>query len=332
MLLLFSLLARALSLLTRPRPRRCSYNSAFGLPTCANSAINNGLARHTWGWDGFFISDCTALELLQNVKWDKCPHPWPSEGGPECVPDAFPGGHNYTHTISDTLRAALVEGGIDYNCGPLYRVQLHAALRNGTISRREVEVSARRVFTTAIELGLLDPMDEATQPLLTLKPEQVDNKESRGAALRAAAEALTLLKNDLIAPGRGGGVAANPVLPLKRGAKLAFIGPHANATTDMLSNYHGANTLVNTHSPLQAATALGLDVTYARGCNICDERPAGFPNMPCVKSGDTSMIAAAVAAAKAADAAVLFLGSDQTTEVIAAAVAAAKATDAAVSF
>jgi hypothetical protein len=38
-----------------------------------------GSARR--GFDGFFISDCTALELMQNVKWDDCKHPWPSEGG-----------------------------------------------------------------------------------------------------------------------------------------------------------------------------------------------------------------------------------------------------------
>ena len=291
----------------------CSYNSAFGLPTCANDALNNGLVRGEWGWGGFFVSDCTALELFQDVKWDNCPRPWPSEGGPACVPDAFPGGHNYTHSVGATLRAALVQGGIDYNCGPLYRVQLAAALRNGTVSRAEVEAAARRVFTTAVELGLLDPMDEVTQPLLSLGPEQVDSKDSRAAALRAASEALTLLSNAPPAGGAGAAAAA-PVLPLKRGGKLAFIGPHANATVSMLSNYHGANTLVERHSPLQAAAAMGLDVTYARGCNICDEQPAGFPNMPCTRSGDTALIAAAVAAAAASDAAVLFLGSDQTTE------------------
>ena len=38
-----------------------------------------GSARR--GFDGFFISDCTALELMQNVQWDDCKHPWPSEGG-----------------------------------------------------------------------------------------------------------------------------------------------------------------------------------------------------------------------------------------------------------
>ena len=74
------------------------------------------------------------------------------------------------------------------------------------------------------------------------------------------------------------------LLPLKKGAKLAFIGPHANSTQALLSNYHGSNSLVDSHSPLQAARAAGLSVTHAMGCNICDfpyGTSPGFPNMPC---------------------------------------------------
>ena len=63
-----------------------------------------------------------------------------------------------------------------------------------------------------------------------------------------------------------------------------------------------------------AARARGLSVTFAQGCNICDEVPPGFPNMPCTKASDSSGIPAAAAAAAAADVAVLFIGSDQTSE------------------
>lgn len=117
-------------------------------------------------------------------------------------------------------------------------------------------------------------------------------------------EPQVLLKND------------DNLLPLRPDVKLAFIGPHANATQAMLSNYHGENTLVNTHSPLQVAQRSGLDVAYAKGCNICDVVPPGFPNMPCPpgKAKDRSGFAAAVAAAKSADVAVVFVGNDQTSE------------------
>ena len=81
--------------------------------------------------------------------------------------------------------------------------------------------------------------------------------------------------------------------------------------------YHGTTTIVNTHSPLQVARRRGWDVAYAKGCEICDVRPAHYPNEPCrinASEANTTGIAGAVAAAKAADIVVLFLGADQTTE------------------
>ena len=63
-----------------PAAIMCSYNAAFGKPTCADGTTNNDVARGSWKFGGFFVSDCTALELMQNKKWDNCQHPWPSEG------------------------------------------------------------------------------------------------------------------------------------------------------------------------------------------------------------------------------------------------------------
>ena len=45
----------------------CSYNAAFGKPTCANDALNNKMIRGEWGWGGFFVSDCTALYEATNA-------------------------------------------------------------------------------------------------------------------------------------------------------------------------------------------------------------------------------------------------------------------------
>ena len=67
---------------------RCSYNAAYGKPTCASDRMNNPMVRGDWGWEGFFVSDCTALELMQDVKWDGCQPPY-SPGN--CTPDPFPG-------------------------------------------------------------------------------------------------------------------------------------------------------------------------------------------------------------------------------------------------
>ena len=88
-----------------------------------------------------------------------------------------------------------------------------------------------------------------------------------------------LLKNEGSSEDRGPD-ARRGLLPLKKSAKLAFIGPHANSTQALLSNYHGSNSLVDSHSPLQAARAAGLSVTHAMGCNICDFPFGTSPGFP----------------------------------------------------
>ena len=83
--------------------------------------------------------------------------------------------------------------------------------------------------------------------------------------------------------------------------------------------YHGTNVLVGTHSALQVARRKGWAVSYAKGCNICDERPPHYPNQPCqitTADANTSGIAAAVALAQAVDTVVLFLGADQVTPTV----------------
>jgi len=105
-------------------------------------------------------------------------------------------------------------------------------------------------------------------------------------------------------------------LPLKKTMSVAFIGPHANATVALLSNYHGDNRLVSSHSPYQVALSRKLSVTYAKGCNICDQ--ANYPHYPnaiCPKvPSDRSGFDAALSVAKNAEVVVMFLGIDQTFE------------------
>ena len=93
---------------------------------------------------------------------------------------------------------------------------------------------------------------------MKIGPEVVDSNASRAIALQAARESLVLLKND------------GNILPLTSTMRVAFIGPHANSTEALLSNYHGENHLVRTNSPLAAAESRGINVTYHYGCNICD--------------------------------------------------------------
>ena len=80
-------------------------------------------------------------------------------------------------------------------------------------------------------------------------PEKVDTFKHRQLAREAAEQGIVLLKNDR--------VGAKPLLPLSHikddqpKKQIAFIGPHANATLAMLSNYFGTSTIVEEQSPYQ---------------------------------------------------------------------------------
>ena len=179
---------------------------------------------------------------------------------------------------------------------------LNGLASNGSVSSSLIDQAVTRIYRSAVLLGLLDPTPGQVYPFLNLST--VDSQAHRDLALRAARASLVLLKNEA------------KLLPLKKSAKVAFIGPHANSTQSLLSNYVGENKLVNFHSALQAAqqSTRGLSVSYARGCSICDKQPDGFPNMPCTQTGDKSGFAEALALARASDIAVVFIGSDQTVE------------------
>ena len=106
-----------------------------------------------------------------------------------------------------------------------------------------------------------------------------ESKDAQQFTRKLAAEGMVLLKND-------------GTLPLSKAIKkIALIGPWANATALMQGNYFGiAPYLI---SPLLGAQQAGFDVDYVFGANIT--------------TNDTSGFAAAVQAAKGADA-IIFAG------------------------
>ena len=115
---------------------------------------------------------------LQDVKWDGCPEPY-SPGN--CTPAPFSGGHNYTgwcgqkacrfnskEGVGATVDAALNQGGIDYNCGPLYKTQLYNALQMGAVSEADIDRAAGRIYHTQIKLGAGTPQHGLSFVVLSL--------------------------------------------------------------------------------------------------------------------------------------------------------------------
>ena len=83
-----------------------------------------------------------------------------------------------------------------------------------------------RYFT----LGLANP--PAARPYRRLGRADVGSAAHRQLNLEAARGGIVLLQNK---PAEGGGL---PVLPLRKGQTIAAVGPNAQATNNLLSNYH----------------------------------------------------------------------------------------------
>lgn len=180
-----------------------------------------------------------------------------------------------------------LRAGVDVDMvSQIYVKDLPAAVKAGKIPMAELEASVRRVLNAKYRLGLFDDPyryctdDGARERALTLTPEH------RAAARRMAQKSLVLLEND------------RNVLPLSKSVRtLAVIGPLADHRRAMLGNWAVAGREEDAVTPvegLKAALGTGTRLIVAKGAEI--------------EGQDTSGFAEAIAAAKQADAVVMFLG------------------------
>lgn len=153
------------------------------------------------------------------------------------------------------------------------------------MSHSSFETAAKNLFRVQMRLGMFDP--DEMQPYRQLRAESVDTPAHRALALEAARQGMVLVKN------------LNQTLPLTQGTtkKIAAVGPNADATTTLQSNYHGAASVIV--SPAQGLKMFA-SVTTNKGCGIGDK--------------STSGISAAAKAAAEADRTVIVVGLDQSQE------------------
>ena len=190
------------------------------------------------------------------------------------------------HGYCADRREAAVAGlraGVDMEMvSPCYRDNLAALVESGRVPLAWIDDAVRRILRIKFRLGLFD------RPFIETQSGVLLNEQHLAVARRVAAGSCVLLKND-------------GVLPLDCGVRrVAVIGPLADAPADQLGCWTVDGLARDTITPLAALrTALGgrADVRFAAG-------------LPTARSTDTTGIAEAVAAARDADVAILFLGED----------------------
>jgi beta-glucosidase len=196
-----------------------------------------------------------------------------------------------THTYSSLAEAAAatVRAGTDLDNGA-YPDALPKAVAAGYLTEADLDRALRRVLTARMRLGEFDPASMV--PYSKIPATDIDSPAHRQLALQTAREAIVLLANQ------------NHFLPLDK-TKLktvAVIGPFADyAQTG--PNYTGQySKFVKPLDGIKQALGSQTQVLYARGSGILET------------DNPEQSVAAAIAAAKKADVAILFVGTNQTTE------------------
>jgi beta-glucosidase len=216
----------------------CAYSAVDGKPDCASDLLLKDHLREAWHFDGYVVSDCGAV----NDIWEN---------------------HRYVddnpHAVADAIRA-----GTDLSCGNEYR-DIPKAIQQGLLTKAEVDVAAKRLFTARFRLGMFDPPDRV--PYARIPLSEIDSEEHRQLALRSARESMTLLKND------------HDVLPLKPTVKtIAVIGPEADMIESLEGNYNGTPSHpVNPLDGIQKQFGKHAKILYAQGSKLVDAMPVPVP-------------------------------------------------------
>jgi beta-glucosidase len=165
-----------------------AYNSLDGTPCTANPWLLRTVVKGRWGFDGFVISDASAVGGLLDLH----------------------------HTVADREGSAesAIEAGLDviFQTDYDHHVPLLKAFLDGRIDRRSIDEAVARVLKAKFKLGLFE--DPYADPAEAEKWN--GHPDHRALALEAARRSVVLLKNE----GRA--------LPLAKTIRsLAVIGPDA---------------------------------------------------------------------------------------------------------
>ncbi|MDM7925096.1 MAG: glycoside hydrolase family 3 C-terminal domain-containing protein [bacterium] len=212
-----------------------AYNRTNGEACCAHRQLLGEILRGEWGFKGYVVSDCGAIEDI----WR---------------------GHRLARTEAEASALA-VKTGCDLDCGREYR-SLTEAVKTGLITEAEIDAAVKRLFEARFRLGLFDPPERVAWARIPF--EKNDCPEHRALALEAARRSMVLLKNtDGFLP-----------LPRNLKAILVT-GPNADEASVMFGNYNGTpSSSVTPLAGIRSAASPGTAVMFAPGCDWTREDPA----------------------------------------------------------
>lgn len=258
-------------------------NSINGVPATSNTWLMQDLLRKDWGFKGVAVSDHGAIvELIR---------------------------HGVARDEREAAKLA-IKNGIDLSMADsVYLQELPGLVKSGEVSMQEIDNAVREVLGAKYDMGLFH------NPYLRIGVAADDpadlnanSRLSRPAARDVARKSMVLLEN------------RKQTLPLKKSAKIALVGPLADAPIDMLGSWSAAGyakNAVTLRAGLNAAVGKQGRVSYARGANITNDEAIvkylnflnwDTPEVTQDKRTPAAMIAEAVKLARQSDVVVAALG------------------------
>jgi beta-glucosidase len=253
-----------------------SYNAINGTPNNINHWLLSDLLKNEWQHDGFVVSDLGGVRTMVE-------------------------GHEKKQMTYEDAVAQSLMAGCDFS-DKEFQDNIPAAVRDGKLTEARLDDALARVLRVRMRLGEFDPF--AAVPYSKISPAVINSAEHRALALKAAQESIVLLKNE-----RG-------ILPLDNNnlKRIAVIGPLADLV--LLNNYSGkATNVVTALQGIKDRAGANVEVLYAVG-GIVGGATSGLlkKDPPEAVADPAAELAKAVALARGADAAIVFVGTTSAVE------------------
>ena len=148
-----------------------AYNRVDGASASANPRLLQDILRKQWGFDGYTVSDCDAVEDIYKQ-------------------------HKIVQT-AEQAAALAVKSGMDLNCGSTYAA-LTKAVHDGLLAESDIDHALTQLMTARFRLGMFDPPGLVPWSRLSYSVNQSPQHDA--LARRAADESIVLLKNNGVLP------------------------------------------------------------------------------------------------------------------------------------
>lgn len=217
----------------------CAYNRLNTLPCCSSPFLLQDILRKSWGFQGYVVTDCWALD------------------------DIFVR-HKFVGTAAEASALA-VKAGVNVECGNSLQA-LPEALQKGLLQESDIDAAMRPNFRTLFRLGFFD--EHVNHPYFNIPETVINSPEHQQLAYQTALQSMVLLsnKNSVLPLSRN----LN---------KLFITGPNAADQLVLLANYNGHAAQLSTFlegitSRISATTA----IAYMPGCALTGDTTLENPS------------------------------------------------------